>query len=182
MGGFRKIIDTVCEKVSYVSMAVTFIMMMMTTVDVVLRKVSVRGINGSYELTEVGMVTLVFCAIAFLQTNRGQIRVGMLVERFPERARHFLEGVILLLSAAILAVICYATYLQIGKQYEAQLTTSLLHVPIYPFMAITSFGLLLYTLAILANATEEFGKWLKCKPLRDGRGERADGQDERANG
>jgi hypothetical protein len=43
-------------------------------------------------------------------------------------------------------------------------------------MAVTSFGLLLYALALLAGAAREFGKWRACSPARPGDGGRPDGQ------
>ncbi|MDR3294535.1 MAG: TRAP transporter small permease [Clostridiales Family XIII bacterium] len=158
MAVFQKTLNVICEKLSYVSMAVCFFMMIMTTVDVILRKVSARGINGSYELTEIGMVALVFCAMAFLQMKRGQVRVDMFVAFLPARGRHFLEGAVLLVSTVVVLFMAYAAYLQISQQLAMKLTTSLLHIPVYPFVVITCVGLLLYAVGLFANALEEFVK------------------------
>jgi TRAP-type C4-dicarboxylate transport system permease small subunit len=125
----------------------------MTSVHVILRKFTpLGGINASLELTEISMVLIVFCALAYLQLNDGHVRVDLFVNMLPEKGRRVLYFVILLISAVVLFVMFYATMLNISTQFASGAQTQVWKIPLWPFVIITAIGLFLYALNVLFKA------------------------------
>jgi TRAP-type C4-dicarboxylate transport system permease small subunit len=152
---FLKGIDAVCAKLSWVSIGVTFFLMCMTSIHVLLRKFTPWSIPGSIELTELSLVVIVFCAVGYLQSQNGHVRVDMFVGMLPKRAQHFISFVILLLSAVTLVGMFYAALLQITAQLNSGLATSVLRIPIWPFVIISCIGILLYAVSLFGHALNE---------------------------
>ncbi|MDR1572100.1 MAG: TRAP transporter small permease [Clostridiales Family XIII bacterium] len=154
MAKFSKTIDMLTDKVSYAAMASCFFLMCMTAIHVILRKVSYFSVPGAMELTELSLVVIVFCAIGYLQSQGGHVRVNMFVDMLPLRARSFVSFVILLLSAVALFLMFYAGLRQIGAQFETGLATNVLKIPIWPFVIIMTIGIIFYALSLLVHAIE----------------------------
>jgi TRAP-type C4-dicarboxylate transport system permease small subunit len=142
-------------------MAATFFLMCMTAIHVILRKFTNFSIPGSLELTEISLVVIVFCAIAYLQSQNGHVNVDMFINFLPKRIRSVLSFVILLLSSAMLFVMFYAALIQIPEQMSAGLGTTVLHIPIWPFVAVMCIGILLYAVSLLIHAFMELIVGLK---------------------
>ncbi|MDR1246417.1 MAG: TRAP transporter small permease [Clostridiales Family XIII bacterium] len=153
MKSIVRAVDSLCVKFSYIAIFATFFLMCMTSVHVILRKfTSLGGINASLELTELSMVLIVFCALAYLQLNDGHVRVNMFADMLPKKAGRVLYFVILLISAVVLFIMFYATVLNISTQFASGAQTQVWKIPIWPFVIITAIGLLLYTVSILFKA------------------------------
>lgn len=140
--------------ISWIGLAATFFLMMVTTVDVILRKVlffTNLSITGSYDMTEMGMVVLIFFGIAYFQSEHGHVRVEMFVEKFPFTARCIVEGVINLVEAVFGALMCYASFQQISRLYERGVGTGAIHIPHWPFAIFMTIGLLLFTIFLVLD-------------------------------
>jgi TRAP-type C4-dicarboxylate transport system permease small subunit len=125
----------------------------MTSVHVLMRKVTaLGGINASLELTEISMVLIVFCALAYLQSNNGHVRVSMFADMLPPTGKRILNFIITLVSAAVLFVMFYAALLNISTQFESGAQTQVWKIPIWPFVVVTAVGLLLYAIGLLLKA------------------------------
>lgn len=144
-------------------MAITFILVFITTIDVALRKFTSSSIKGSYEMTEMGMVAIVFLSIAYLHTEKGHVRVDMFIDKFPGRIRHFINGVVYLISSAIILIISCASFSQMAKQYTTAISTAVIHIPLYPFVLIMACGLVLYFIVLLIDAIDSFISAFKFK-------------------
>ncbi len=71
MNNIRNQVGRLIKSASYLGMAITFVLVWITTIDVILRKVSNFSILGSYELTEIGLVILISLVLPALQVDRG---------------------------------------------------------------------------------------------------------------
>ena len=69
------------------SAAIILFMMLLTTLDVVLRYAFNRPLVGVYELQEFMLVGVVFLALAYIQSSNGHIYVDLLSNRFSERGQ-----------------------------------------------------------------------------------------------
>ena len=138
--------------VSYVAMWATFFLMAMTSVHVILRKISIYSVPGAMELTELSLVVIVFFSIGYLQSQNGHVRVSMFVDMFPLRARKIIEFVVLLASAVVLFVMFYAGMLQVQSQLGTGIKTNVLLIPLWPFVIVMTIGLVLYALSLSVHA------------------------------
>jgi TRAP-type C4-dicarboxylate transport system permease small subunit len=128
--------------------------MFMTAIHVILRKLTRFSVPGAMELTELSLVVIVFCAIGYLQSQGGHVRVDMFVNKFSKRAQDFINFFILLVSAAVMFFMFYAGIMQIQSQFDTGVSTNVLHIPIWPFVIVMAVGLILYALSLLVHAIE----------------------------
>lgn len=153
---FNKIVDNICNKVSYASLGALLFLMCVTGVHVLLRKFTPISVPDSIGLTELSMVVIVFCTMGYLQTTNGHVRVDMFIEKLPFRGSAFITCAVLVIGAVILFLMFYASVLQIPIQYESHLATSVLRIQIWPFYIVMCIGLFLYGLSLALHAAIAF--------------------------
>lgn len=150
-----KIVDSINLKMCYVAMAALFFLMCMTTVDTIARKIpTLGGIPDSMDLTEIGMVFIVFCGLAFLESERGHIRVDMFLNMFPKLIKRILESFLYILSAFILFLLFYAMFDKIFSTMKSGAATQLLHIPQWPFVIVVTAAIFLFAFTVLMHAVE----------------------------
>ena len=132
-------------------MAVIFILMIITTVDVILRKVSPLSIRGSYELTEMGMLIIVFLGIAAFQVKGGHVRVDMFVNKFPGRAKIITAIVVQLIECVAGGFLIYGNIEKMLANGAKGISTSTLLIPTWPFCAIMMIGSILFTIMMILD-------------------------------
>ncbi len=152
MYSLRKSLGKFINTLSAIGMAVTFVLMLITTLDIILRKVSSSSVRGSYELTEMGMVVLIFFGIAALQVAKGHVRVDMFAEKFPRTFRLVLETIVLFIEAGVMGFMTYCGYLKIISDFSKNLSTAVLRIPTWPFSIFMTLGLLLFSIMLLLDA------------------------------
>ena len=86
-------IRTISRLASIIAMVVAFATMIVLVVDIILRLVTDSlAITGSYELTEMAMVVIVFLGFAITQVEGEHVRVTMIVDRLPRRMQGYATG------------------------------------------------------------------------------------------
>ena len=142
-------------KICYVAMGALFFLMAMTTIDVVSRKLmGFRGILDSLDMTELGLVLIIFCGFAYLESENGHIRVDMFVNMFPPLLKKIVEFVTLLGGAAILFMLFYSLFGNIATTYASGSATQMLHIPKWPFVLISAVGIIFYTITVFLHAID----------------------------
>ena len=77
------------------------LMMVVTTLDVVMRKIFLNLIPGSYEFVTLTFVVVVFWSLAQTQREHGHVSLNYLYNKLPRRGKLYTLGVTLFLSGAI---------------------------------------------------------------------------------
>jgi TRAP-type C4-dicarboxylate transport system permease small subunit len=144
-------IKTINFRICNIAMVVLFILMFLTTIDTITRKTPLGGIPDSMDFTEIFMVLIVFCGLAYLESEGGHIRVDMIVNAFPRIGKKIIEVVTYLLGAAILFALFYSMMGNITSTYHSGAATQLIHVPQWPFVVIVTAGILMYAITVLFN-------------------------------
>lgn len=148
----RKRVGKIIDFLSGVGMAVTLLLMIITAADTILRKTINVALLGSLEITEMGMVILIFFGIASNQVSKGHVSVDMFIDLFPRKARYISDTIVLSIEVIIMGVMTYAGYLQTLAYFNRGLTTDVLHIPVWPFAILMTMGLFLFTLVLLVDA------------------------------
>lgn len=156
---FRKIIEWFEEKLKIIGAACLVGMALLTCADVTGRFFR-HPILGSVEI--VGFMAIITVAMALPYTHRvgGHVGVEILVRRFSERTQTIIDIITRALSIFLFAIVTWqmALYaLSIQRSGEVSMN---LELPVYVIIYITSFCLLILTLAILQ---ETFGYIKKLK-------------------
>ena len=140
------------------------LMMFLTALDVGLRYIFNSPIPGALELVEYMMALIVPFALTITALNKAHIGVELVMDRFPKRFRAYVACVTNLLVFALYGLITWQSFLYIFEQHDSGMTSAVLLIPQYPFVAslTAAFALLsLITLMhFLENLTEVLPKWI----------------------
>ena len=85
------------------------LMMVISTVDVFMRRIFSLPIPGSYEFVSLTFVVVVFWALANIQRENGHVNLNTLYNKLPRRGKLYALGVTLLLSGAIFVLATLST-------------------------------------------------------------------------
>jgi len=155
LGKAACLVESVIHPVSQVAirmaLGVLAVMMFLTVLDVCLRYLFNRPLPGTYEITEFMMVVTVFFAVAYTQIQKGHVRVELLVSRLPPKAQAVIDSSVSFLSLGLLSLITWQSFIMAKAQMANELTSTILRVPVFPFVLVVVFGCGLLSLVLLEN-------------------------------
>jgi len=112
-------------------------MMFLTSTDVMARAFLARPIAGSIELSEYMLAVLILLGLGYTEQKKGNVRVGILVERLPERFQAAVDIVTTTLSLFIIFVIVRQGWVIALKETTV---SYILRIPQTPFRLLVSIG------------------------------------------
>ncbi len=116
-----------------VAVAALAALILLPSLQVVLRGVFNAPLIGLEEATRWGLIILVFLAAPLLLSTNEQIRLAEFINYLPHRARVLLERLILVISGFSVAIIAYAGVLSVLRNINTR--TSTLDIPFWLFAA-----------------------------------------------
>ena len=142
----------------YIALWVLALMMFLTFVDVLLRYLFNSPLLGGPELIEFMMAIVVTFSIAYTAHEKSHVGVDLLVARFSERTKKLVGCITSFFTLILFVLICWQTVLLIFEDYHSHLTSSVLYIPVYPFIATVAVGLLILCLVLLAEFLSLMGE------------------------
>jgi C4-dicarboxylate transporter, DctM subunit len=128
------------------------VLMLLTAVDVVLRYVFNSPIPGAYALCEMLMIGVVYPAVAYVQQNKGHVRVDILIDRLKRVPRVSFELATLYLALLAFGVICWQSgKLAWGAWITGDFDMGEIHYPLWPAKAAMTLGLGLLCLRFVTD-------------------------------
>jgi len=133
---------------NYAGMVFLTALMVVMTVDVILRWIVNRPIRGVNELAEFSMLLLFFLTIAYTQVMKSNISVDILFNKFPLRMQAIVYLFVNLLSLGISVLllrqaIVYNSYLADMNQQSV-----ILKLPVAPFQFVMVIGFLMVSVVL----------------------------------
>ena len=138
-------------KISTASMVIVFFLVCMTTVDVIIRKLSPFNIRGSLELTEMGMVIIIWFSVSYFQIGKGHIRVTMFIEKMPKKLWFFWELFAHVFGSVVIAFCIYAGTQRVQSDINRDLRSTVLLIPQFPFTIIMVIGECLFFILLVLD-------------------------------
>lgn len=132
------------------------VIMLLTVADVIMRRVLLTSIIGSYEIVERLLLISVFGTFALAQTSRSHVHVTLLVSRLPKALGMAVFGVLGLLSTFAAGFCGYALIQQGIESFNLKTTTAVLQWPLYPFFYIAAFFTFVLAITILWDSVKSF--------------------------
>lgn len=129
-------------------------MMFLTVVDVGLRYIFNSPLPGAYEVVEFIMAVFVTFSIVYCTYEKGHIAVDLVMDHFPiivQKIIGLITGFLLLL---LFLLITWQNLLYVGEEMRSNLTSTVLLVPVFPFIAIVTVGLIVLCLLLLIDFFE----------------------------
>ena len=144
------------------------VMVVLITVDVVLRYFFNRPIKGSYELIEFMLVLIVFTGLAYTQTKTGHISIDLFTSRISKKARAVISSATNFLCLGAFILVTWRSIVKAEILRSEGTTSGLLFIPNFPFLWVVAFCsalLCLFFLIALIDSTSEVLAVCK-KPIR----------------
>lgn len=151
----NRIGDRISKVLVRVAFAVVMSMMLLTTVDVLLRYVFDRPIKGAFEVTELMMLMVVALSLGYTQYRKGHIFVELVSSRLPSRAQAINDVAVWLVCLATYALIAWQAIAGGQVQQLKNVTASdVVRIPLYPFYYLLAFGCVVLWLAYLSDIVQ----------------------------
>jgi TRAP-type C4-dicarboxylate transport system permease small subunit len=128
---------------------ILFFMMILTLLDVLLRKFWSQGILGGFELSEFMLSGVVFCALAQAEIDDRHIHVDLIASLKQARLEKPLTALVQFLSALMMGAIASSCFLYAISVHAAGEVSLDLGIPRYPLMLLATLGCALLVLVML---------------------------------
>jgi TRAP-type C4-dicarboxylate transport system permease small subunit len=149
-----KITGPVNKVAAWAGMVCLAAMMFLTAADVILRKFFDKPILGSYELTQFLLAITVALGLAYCCTERGHVTLDIVTSHLKRRFRARINAIMGIFGLAVAVVILWQTFSYIFALRKSQLLSTVLLIPVYPFVAIVALGMLFFCLSLLLHLLE----------------------------
>jgi TRAP-type C4-dicarboxylate transport system permease small subunit len=147
----------VTTTLGWISVICVFCMMLLTTVDVVLRYIFNSPLLGAYEVSEFMMVIIVFFSMAYTQFRKGHVAVDIFVSHLSQRKQAFVDLFNHGATIFILLLITWRSSLTALELYDTMETTGTVPIPVYPFVFVVAFGCLAMGIELLRDCIKIIG-------------------------
>ena len=133
----------------FIAICILVAMMILTVLDVFLRRVFNSPIPFSLELVEFMMVLTGFLGLAWCAMSESHIRVDLIVSRMPTRARGIIDSLCYLAGFGISVIIAWRSVMECLAIRKLHTESTVLGIPIFPFYLVVAAGFAALALAIL---------------------------------
>ncbi|MFC0560285.1 TRAP transporter small permease [Halalkalibacter alkalisediminis] len=130
-----------------VSMLVLFLMMFLTTSDVIGRYFFYKPITGTYELTGLAMVIVIFLSLGKTQLKKEHISIDFLTSKLPVKLESTLNVITSLIMLVLLSLTSWQLF-EYSRRFGNQ-TSGDLGIPMNIFAIVAAIGVLFYALTIV---------------------------------
>jgi tripartite ATP-independent transporter DctM subunit len=156
-------VGTFSRWTNVVGIAILFLMVCLTFVDVVLRYVFNLPITGIVEVTEVLMIMAVFLAIAHTQNVKGHISIDLITSKLKPKARLVMECITTLIGLILFGVAVWQEVIQFLWFLERNSThgQEYIMIPSAPFSGIIVIGCVSMALLLLRDFLANLAEALK---------------------
>lgn len=114
--------------------ALLFFMMVLTFFDVVGRYLLNRPIRGAFEITELGLVVLIFAGLPLVSHADEHVTMDFIDRVLPDRVRRAWIRAMHAICAAIMFFLAWQVWIKATRIAGYADTTDVLRVPIGPFV------------------------------------------------
>jgi C4-dicarboxylate transporter DctM subunit len=153
---FESTIFALTNGIHRIGGGVLALMMFITAADVFLRYVFNGSIAGAVELNEVMLILVVFFSVAQAAVRKEHVRVELLVSKLPISLQTLFNVISDMVVFCLALVIAWQAALFALDKWKKGLTTAVLSIPIYPFVALFAFCMVLFCLIILMDLSKDF--------------------------
>lgn len=147
-------IKPVSRVVNVIGMIMMTAMMIFVTLDVTLRKLFDSPILGSIEITQFILAICVSFGLAQCTIDKGHVIVDLFVSRLTTRAKARLGIVTGMLAFGSCLLVTWQLFNYIFIIKENNNVSSVLKIPMWPFVALVTFGFVLFCFVLFIQFLE----------------------------
>jgi len=109
---------------------------------------------GSYEITQFLMAILVALGLAHCGIKKGHVNIDLVLMHMSKRTQGILGIVTGFIALITIGIATWQTCIYITMQARTNVASSVLLIPIYPFVGVVAFGLTLYFVVLIIHWLE----------------------------
>jgi TRAP-type C4-dicarboxylate transport system permease small subunit len=155
----EKTIVTAAQKINWVAAVAILAMMLLTTLDVVLR-IFKSSIPGTYEIIGLLGSLVASFALGYTSVEKGHIAVDFLVSRFSPGTQALVTAINAVLGTVLFALISWQSVIHGLKIMERGEVTLTVQIPIYPFVLGIAAGSGLLCLVLIVECARSVRSFL----------------------
>jgi TRAP-type C4-dicarboxylate transport system permease small subunit len=146
-----------------IGVTILLVMMFLVATDVLLRYIFNSPIEGAYEAIEL-MMAVVFCyGIAYTQRQKGHVSVNLITFRLSEKKQAIIKSFVSAISLGLFVLMTWQSFLKANVTFDSGETTyggvgPFGHIPISPFVYLTSAACLAFCLELLVDLVTSLTK------------------------
>lgn len=156
---FDRIIVKPSKVLSIIGMGILIPMMLLDTVDVILRKFFNSPILGAHEITGFMLVILVFMNEAYTLLNDGHTVIDIVTEKLPLAVQALLRSITYLFSIFIVGLITWQSAIYGYEKWRQGVTIATIPLKTYPFVFVVSLGSCMLCLALVGSFLKSLDYW-----------------------
>ena len=146
----------ILDAIAYFALAV---MLILTTLEVVLRALFGLTLEISEELSAYALVTLVFCSGPRVMLSDNFLKVDIFYQKLKGAAKYAVNAIYCALSLGVTSVYIYQVYFLIASSFRREIkSTTLLETPMYIPQSVILIGLVGVALALVAMLIANIGR------------------------
>lgn len=146
----RDVLKNVPRLCHLVSCLPLFILVAITTMDVVARYVFNTSVPDTAEISAMLLGICISLSLPFATLRQEQVRVDMVVNRLPARGRAVAEVVTLFVSTVLFALIAWQTIKRVLYSMNSGEYIGAMEIPIWPAKSVFAISCLLTALVLAA--------------------------------
>lgn len=140
-GYLNSVVEPLGRSINVVATSILIFMVFFVTTNVVLRYFFRAPIMGSVEWVRYMLVIVVFWGAAYVQLKKRQVRIDIIVSKFPKSAQAVIDSVTYILGILVAALISWQTALHsVGTFYTKEIPPGIHILPVWPVIGLASFG------------------------------------------
>lgn len=160
MSHFQRGVYALSRWICWVSALALMAMMLLTTLDVILRYFG-YPIKGVYEVVTFLFAVIVAFPIAFTQIQRGHIAIEFLVSRFSERVRTVFESIAHLFSLSVFCLLTWQVALLGTKFWKIGQVSTTLKFSYFPFVWGVAFACAMMSVVLLIDLSKSVARLVR---------------------
>ncbi len=129
-------------------------MMFLTAADVILRYSLNKPISGSYELIQFMMAITVSIGLSYAALEKSHISLDIVTSHFSKRTRGIVQSIMGFLGLIVAGIMTWQACVYIFTIRKSEVTSTVLLVPMYPFVAVVALGLTFFCLVLVLQLLE----------------------------
>lgn len=156
----QTIIKSISRILAYIAAFALLFIMFLTTVDVILRLIADVAhtevyVQGTYELTQLFMIIIIFLAYAATEWDDGHVKVSILTEKLPHSVKETLQLVVHIILAVFVFLVTYCSWEQSMTYLNGNVSSVVLFLPYAPFAMVMTFGMLMFGICFVFKVIDD---------------------------
>lgn len=147
----------------YVSMTILFVLMLLTSADIIGRFFFNKPITGTFELTGILLALIIFFSLGTLQNKGEHIDIDFLTNKFPVKLQEILKMIVSLFLFIFLVLVTWQVFELMKRMHASNSISGDLGFPMYIIVALVGIGSLLFTVSYLSQIFKDLIKVVSKK-------------------